>query len=102
MGLETGQKNIMLRLIIFALNLTCLVVSYKSSYTINYINGPIIWQRRLQDRSRNVQLNMAMDEFFIQKLDSMRRTFSALTERLADPDVANDRYLFISKTEFWQ
>lgn len=41
---------------------------------------------------RKSALLMAMDEFFVQKLDSMQRTFSALTERLADPDVANDRY----------
>ena len=34
---------------------------------------------------------MAMDDFFLQKLDSMQRTFNAVTERLADPDIANDR-----------
>lgn len=34
---------------------------------------------------------MAVDAFLIQKLDSIKRTFDALTERLADPDVANDR-----------
>jgi hypothetical protein len=32
-----------------------------------------------------------IDEFVLQKLDSIRRTFNALTERLADPDLANDR-----------
>eukprot|EP00596_Hydrurales_sp_CCMP1899_P008667 CAMPEP_0119038660 /NCGR_PEP_ID=MMETSP1177-20130426/7712_1 /TAXON_ID=2985 /ORGANISM="Ochromonas sp, Strain CCMP1899" /LENGTH=365 /DNA_ID=CAMNT_0007001531 /DNA_START=245 /DNA_END=1342 /DNA_ORIENTATION=- len=34
---------------------------------------------------------MALDTFFIQRLDSIKRTFEALTERLSDPDVANDR-----------
>ena len=34
---------------------------------------------------------MALDDFFMQRLDSIKRTFDALTERLADPDVANDR-----------
>jgi len=32
-----------------------------------------------------------MDEFVSLKLESIKRTFSALTERLADPDLANDR-----------
>ena len=36
-------------------------------------------------------LRMALDSFLTQKLDSIKRTFDALTERLADPDVANDR-----------
>jgi protein subunit release factor A len=39
---------------------------------------------------RSSSLN-AIDEFVLQKLESIRRTFSALTERLADPDLANDR-----------
>jgi peptide chain release factor 1 len=34
---------------------------------------------------------MALDQFLLQKLDSIKRTFDALTERLADPDLANDR-----------
>lgn len=42
---------------------------------------------------RKTCLTMAMDEFFVQKLDSMQRTFNALTERLADPDIANNRFV---------
>lgn len=34
---------------------------------------------------------MVLDNFLVQKLDSIKRTFDALTERLADPDVGNDR-----------
>ena len=34
---------------------------------------------------------MVMDDFILQKLDSITRTFQALTERLADPDVTSDR-----------
>jgi peptide chain release factor 1 len=34
---------------------------------------------------------MSIDNFLVQKLESIKRTFDALTERLADPDVANDR-----------
>lgn len=41
-------------------------------------------------RSR-FSLTMAFDEFLSAKLDSIKRTFDALTERLADPDLANDR-----------
>lgn len=37
------------------------------------------------------QCSMALDEFLIQKLDSIKRTFNALTERLSDPDLNNDR-----------
>lgn len=39
----------------------------------------------------NSELSMALDEFLLQKLESIKRTFNALTERLADPDVGNDR-----------
>jgi peptide chain release factor 1 len=34
---------------------------------------------------------MSLDGFLVQKLDSIKRTFDALTERLADPDLASDR-----------
>ena len=34
---------------------------------------------------------MALDSFVISKLESIKRTFAALTERLSDPDVSNDR-----------
>lgn len=37
------------------------------------------------------RLHMAMDEFLLQKLNSIKRTFDALTERMSDPDLANDR-----------
>jgi hypothetical protein len=36
-------------------------------------------------------LNMAMDNFIRDKLESVKSTFDALTERLSDPDLANDR-----------
>jgi len=42
-------------------------------------------------RHQSTSLTMALDAFLVQKLDSIRRTFNALTERLADPDVGNDR-----------
>jgi len=42
-------------------------------------------------RSRGSSLTMALDEYLLQKLESIKRTFDAVTERLADPDVANDR-----------
>jgi len=38
----------------------------------------------------------ALDEFLLQKLESIKRTFDALTERLADPDVGNDRKQMLS------
>lgn len=41
--------------------------------------------------SQPPRLSMALDEFLLQKLDSIKRTFDALTERLADPDLASDR-----------
>lgn len=42
-------------------------------------------------RSNILRPKMALDDFFLKRLDSIKRTFEALTERLADPDVANDR-----------
>lgn len=42
-------------------------------------------------RSSILRPKMALDDFFLKRLDSIKRTFEALTERLADPDVANDR-----------
>ena len=42
-------------------------------------------------RSKLFEPRMALDDFFMKRLDSIKRTFEALTERLADPDVANDR-----------
>ena len=42
-------------------------------------------------RSNILSPKMALDDFFLKRLDSIKRTFEALTERLADPDVANDR-----------
>ena len=41
--------------------------------------------------NRHLPVRMAMDEFITAKLNSVVRNFDALTERLADPDVANDR-----------
>jgi len=46
---------------------------------------------RVAARPAVSQLQMALDAFLTQKLDSIKRTFDALTERLADPDVGNDR-----------
>ena len=42
-------------------------------------------------RGRNSIIAMALDNFLIRKLDSIKRTFDAITERLGDPDLANDR-----------
>lgn len=36
-------------------------------------------------------LSMSLDGFVVSKLESIKQTFDALTERLADPDVGNDR-----------
>ena len=36
-------------------------------------------------------LTMALDEFVQEKLKGMSKSFDALTERLADPDLANNR-----------
>lgn len=48
---------------------------------------------------RRMDVSMIMDEFVVLKLESIKRTFNALTERLSDPDLANDRkqMLFISR-----
>lgn len=48
------------------------------------------------NRRYNFQISMALDAFLLQKLDSIKRTFDALTERLADPDLTNDRKLMLT------
>ena len=42
-------------------------------------------------RLRGHALAMVMDPFMTKKLEGIKRTFDGLTERLADPDMANDR-----------
>ena len=37
------------------------------------------------------RLSMAMDQFITEKLNSIKRTYDALTERLSDPDLSSDR-----------
>ncbi|RYH14444.1 peptide chain release factor 1 [archaeon] len=39
---------------------------------------------------------MVMDDFVLAKLNSIKRTYNALNERLADPDVVNDRKELLS------
>lgn len=46
--------------------------------------------------TRSSSVLWALDEFLLQKLESIKRTFDALTERLADPDVGNDRKQMLS------
>eukprot|EP01041_Mallomonas_annulata_P005389 gene5389-10777_t len=46
--------------------------------------------------NNRIQFRMAFDDYMSQKLNSIKRTFSALTERLSDPDVINDRALALS------
>lgn len=41
---------------------------------------------------------MALDEFIIEKLNSMARNFDALTERLADPDISANRQQMLALT----
>eukprot|EP00607_Mallomonas_marina_P010943 CAMPEP_0182423170 /NCGR_PEP_ID=MMETSP1167-20130531/9074_1 /TAXON_ID=2988 /ORGANISM="Mallomonas Sp, Strain CCMP3275" /LENGTH=342 /DNA_ID=CAMNT_0024601875 /DNA_START=135 /DNA_END=1160 /DNA_ORIENTATION=+ len=41
---------------------------------------------------------MVMDDFMLQKLSSIKRTFDALTERISDPDILNDRVQALSLT----
>jgi peptide chain release factor 1 len=38
-----------------------------------------------------LKLSMAMDQFITEKLNSIKRTYDALTERLSDPDLSSDR-----------
>ena len=41
----------------------------------------------------SVSLNMAIDDAMAERLNGIRRSYNALTERLADPDVINDSNL---------
>ena len=57
----------------------CIVVSF----FVQHQHHPRIMHRHA--------VTTMMDDFLVRKLDGIKRTFDALTERLADPDVANDR-----------
>lgn len=45
--------------------------------------------------ARSTELHMAMDDAMINRLDGIRRSYQALTERLADPDVIADSNLLM-------
>lgn len=47
-------------------------------------------------RSRTVVTCMALESFFLERLENIKRNFDAVTERLSDPDVVNDRKLLLS------
>ena len=47
----------------------------------------------------SLRLGMALDKYLVQKLDNIQRTFEALTERLADPDVTSDRKQLLKVTK---
>jgi peptide chain release factor 1 len=51
---------------------------------------------RFSARKRCSMKKMALQEYFVEKLDEIKRTFCAITERLADPDVLQDRKLMLS------
>ena len=48
-----------------------------------------------RSRSRSTERHMAMDDAMINRLDGIRRSYQALTERLADPDVIADSNLLM-------
>eukprot|EP01038_Epipyxis_sp_PR26KG_P014079 gene14079-18891_t len=60
----------------------------------NIANG--IGTQLVTGKNSRLFMSSNMDSFFIQKLESIKRTFDAITERLADPDVANDRKQMLS------
>lgn len=75
-----------LRLII-ALVVVCRIVGAFGLHRSGIIVGLSGCPRRRSECS----IKMVMDPFMIKKLDGIKRTFDGLTERLADPDMANDR-----------
>lgn len=65
------------------------IVALHLKYTAKGFNVGVFPIRKTIWRSSG--LNMALDEFLIQKLDGIKRTFDALTVHLADPDISIDR-----------
>ena len=59
-------------------------------------NEGFINRGNMRAPNRSFSVLWALDEFLLQKLESIKRTFDALTERLADPDVGNDRKQMLS------
>jgi peptide chain release factor 1 len=66
-------------------------------FLVCYCNGFcytfIKWKLAL---GRGRPLKMVLDPYVLEKLHNIRRNFEALTERLADPDIANDRPLMLT------
>ncbi len=72
------MKDYVLRIVCILCIIPLSIDAFQSSFITRNARAP-------------VHLQMVLDNFLIQKLDSIKRTFDALTERLADPDVGNDR-----------
>lgn len=64
--------------------------------TINFSLGYVSSKSAFIVKKEYTIVKMAMDDFMQKKLDSIKRTFDALTERLTDPDVVNDRVQSLS------
>jgi hypothetical protein len=98
-GLSSRQRALYQSTLIRKANSTCCSGMRLSSLLVTVatctcplISGFYVWPARVTvSRSRIFEPKMALDDFFMARLDSIKRTFEALTERLADPDVANDR-----------
>lgn len=88
----SGYSLFVVRIVASLLLLLSLVNSFspcKSRQSLDFSYPKV--QKVRQQPFKSISLQMALDGFVISKLESIKRTFNALTERLADPDVSNDR-----------
>ena len=73
-----------------------LAAAFRLAGLLHGVCGFHIYRGSVRWLGTSSALSMSLDSFLLQKLDSIQRTFSALTERLADPDLANDRKQMLS------
>lgn len=82
----------MTRITIYLMSIILLECFFSTAWILSHGRMDRLYGQLMRGR----RTNMAMDDFVLAKLESIRRTYDTLNERLTDPDVGNDRKLLLS------
>ncbi len=80
-----------MRLLFSSLVVLSLIINTVYSFQSQFVSYHLKNAHRAGSAARGQNLHMVMDDFLMTKLDSIKRTYDGLTERLADPDLLDDR-----------
>lgn len=72
----------------------CIVFVHCCAAFVSRRNGFFIARSMQRPCMRCSRLHMALDSFVMDKLSTMQRSYNAMTERMADPDVVANPELF--------